>query len=118
MSTSAISVSQSASAARESGRLIYVGMAVLFIAVAVTGFAPRSLAIVTGQMPVPPLIVHFHAATMSSWLALFLAQTLLMRSGRAAVHQSLGALSFLIAPARPCELTTMFIALVSSGAVK
>src|SRR5688572_7189637 len=114
MSTSAISVSQSASAARESGRLIYVGMAVLFIAVAVTGFAPRSLAIVTGQMPVPPLIVHFHAATMSSWLALFLAQTLLMRSGRAAVHQSLGALSFLIAPAMFLTMSLLVVG-ISAG---
>lgn len=97
MSATAIEA-QSAARVRESGQPIYVVMAVLFIVVAVGGFAPRSLAIVTGQMAVPPPIVHVHAAAMSTWLALFLAQTLLMRSGRVAVHRSLGAASFVVAP--------------------
>jgi hypothetical protein len=94
---------------RESGQIIYVGMAALFIVVAVTGFAPRSLAIVTGQMPVPAFIVHVHAATMSAWLALFLAQTLLMRNGRSAVHRSVGAASFVIAPAMLLTMSMLVI---------
>jgi hypothetical protein len=109
MSTSAISVSRPASSVRESGQAIYVGMAALFIVVAVIGFGPRSLAIVTGQMPVPALIVHIHAATMSAWLALFLAQTLLMRSGRHAAHRSLGVASFVIAPAMFITMSLLVI---------
>jgi hypothetical protein len=89
-------------------------MAVLFIVVAVSGFGPRSLAIVTGQMPVPPLIIHVHAATMSLWLVLFLAQALLMRSGRAAVHQSLGTVSFVLAPAMFLTMSTIVIGISAS----
>ena len=99
MNTEAISVRSRAVAEQETTRFIYVFMAVLFVVVAVAGFAPRSVAIVMGERPVPQLIVHLHAAMMSAWLVLFLAQTLLMASGRAAVHRSLGMASFVIAPA-------------------
>lgn len=114
MSTEAISVSRVTAGAVESGRYFYVGMAVLFIAVAVTGFAPRSLAIVTGNMPVPPPIIHLHAASMTAWLLLFLAQTLLMNRGRAALHASLGAVSFVLAPLITGTLVTLVI--VNAGA--
>jgi len=109
MSTQAISVSQAAAGARASGRYLYVGMAVLFIAVAVTGFGPRSLAIVTGNMPVPPPIIHLHAASMAAWLLLFLTQTLLMSRGRAALHVSLGAVSFVLAPLITFTLLTLVV---------
>jgi hypothetical protein len=109
MSTEAISVSRAAADARESSRFFYVGMAILFIVVAVAGFAPRSLAIVTGNMPVPPPIVHLHAASMSAFLLLFLAQTLLMNRGRAAVHASLGAASFVLAPLMAVTMATLVV---------
>jgi len=73
-------------------------MAILFIVVAVTGFTPSSVAIVTGARPTPPLIVHLHAAAMSAWLILLLAQTLFMASGRPDVHKSLGVASFILGP--------------------
>ena len=109
MSTEALSVSRSAAGTRESGRYFYVGMAILFIAVAVAGFAPRSLAIVAGNMPVPPPIVHLHAASMTAWLLLFLTQTLSMSSGRAALHASLGAASFVLAPLITLTLATLVV---------
>jgi hypothetical protein len=84
-------------------------MAVLFIAVAVAGFGPRSLAIVTGQMAVPPPIIHLHAASMAAWLLLFLAQTLLINRGRPALHASLGAASFVLAPLITLTLTTLVV---------
>lgn len=99
MSSTAIPANVRQEASREATRSIYVFMAILFVIVAVVGFAPRSLAIVTGARPVPPLIVHLHAATMSAWLVLLLAQTSLMASGRPAVHKSLGAVSFVLGPA-------------------
>ena len=51
-------------------RTFYAGMAWLFVVVAVVGFAPRSLAIVSGTMKTPPLVVHLHAAVMASWVSL------------------------------------------------
>lgn len=99
MNTTAISASAHTVASREASRSIYVFMAILFIIVAVTGFAPRSIAIVTGERAVPPLIVHFHAAAMSSWLLLLLAQTTLIARGRPDIHRKLGVASFVLGPA-------------------
>lgn len=115
MNTRAISVPQAAVSARESGRYFYVGMAVLFIAVAVTGFAPRSVAIVTGNMPVPPPIIHLHAASMAAWLLLFLSQTVLQSRGRTALHASLGAVSFVLAPLITVTLATLVVSTASSA---
>jgi hypothetical protein len=115
VSSEAISVSQSAATMREAGRYFYVGMAVLFIAVAVAGFGPRSLAIVTGNMPVPPPIIHVHAAAMTAWLLMFLAQTLLMSNGRAALHASLGAVSFVLAPLITATLVTLVVLTAGSA---
>lgn len=45
-------------------RHFHAAMAWFFVLVAITGFAPRSLAIVSGRMPVPPLVVHLHAVLL------------------------------------------------------
>jgi hypothetical protein len=113
MSTSAIRVEAQSVVSRDSTRSIYVVMAVLFIIVAVTGFAQRSLAIVTGSRPVPPLIVHLHAATMSLWLVLLLAQATFMATGRRQLHMSLGAASLVLGPA----MFLLMCALVMRGFV-
>jgi hypothetical protein len=84
---------------RGTGRPIYVFTALLFLAAAVIGFGPNSAAILTGEMPRPPPIVHVHAALMLTWLLLFLAQSTLMATGRARLHQTLGVVSFVLAPA-------------------
>jgi hypothetical protein len=81
------------------GRHVYVFTAVLFIVVAIAGFAPRSIRILSGTLPTPPVIVHVHAALMSAWLLLVLAQASLIAVGRRAVHQTLGLASFVLAPA-------------------
>lgn len=109
MSASAIRVEVRPVASREAARSIYVFMAVMFVVVAVTGFAPRSLAIVTGARPVPPLIVHLHAATMSSWLALLLAQTIFAGRKRLDIHRSLGMVSFFLGPAMFAVMSTLVI---------
>jgi hypothetical protein len=108
MTASVIPVPEATAQVREQ-RLIYVGMAVLFVAVAVTGFLPRSLGIVTGELPVPPLIIHLHAATMAAWLALLLSQTVLMSKRRVAVHASLGAVSFVLAPVMFVTMATIVV---------
>ncbi len=79
-------------------RLFHAGMAWLFVVVAVTGFAPRSLAIVTGLMPLPPLVVHLHAAVMASWVTLLAVQATLSLTGRMDLHRKWGLASLVVAP--------------------
>ncbi|HEY9183133.1 MAG TPA: hypothetical protein VIQ99_08035 [Gammaproteobacteria bacterium] len=85
-------------------RWVYVLTAALFAAVAIVGFAPRSMAILAGELRFPPLIVHVHAALMVAWLGLLLAQTLLVAKDRTALHMKLGLASLVVAP---CLWATM-----------
>lgn len=41
---------------------------------------------------------HFHAAVMTSWFGLLIAQPLLVKSGQSALHRKLGRTSFVLAP--------------------
>jgi len=80
-------------------RWIYVFMALWFIAAVLVGFAPNAAGILAGELPSPPLVIHAHAAVMVSWLALLLAQTTLMATGRRTLHMTLGLASLALAPA-------------------
>ena len=84
-------------------RWVYVFMAVLFIAIVFTGFIPESLskiaAVGAGERPPFPLVLHFHAALMGSFLVLLLAQTVLAASGRLEFHRRLGIAAAMLAPA-------------------
>jgi hypothetical protein len=66
--------------------------------VAIAGFAPRSLAIVSGKMPPPPLVVHLHAAVMASWVTLLAVQATLSLQGRMDLHKRWGLASLVVAP--------------------
>jgi hypothetical protein len=79
-------------------RHFHAGMAWLFVIVAVAGFAPRSLAIVAGTMPSPPLVVHLHAAVMASWVGLLAMQASLSQAGRMDLHRKWGLASLVVAP--------------------
>ena len=81
-------------ARRTSDRPFYLFMTLLLLVTAVAGFAPRSAAIVTGASPVPPPVVHLHAALMLSWLVLLVTQATLVANGRVALHRTLGTLSY------------------------
>ena len=84
-------------------RWIYVFMAVWFIAIVLVGFIPDSamkIALVrAGARPPFPLVLHMHAVVMGSFLLLLLAQTLLMATGRKALHMQLGVLGAVLAAA-------------------
>lgn len=75
-------------------RWIFVFMAVWFIAIVLAGFIPDSLVKIemvrTGQRPPFPLVLHFHAILMGTFLMLLLAQTTLMATGRQGRHMQLG----------------------------
>lgn len=84
-------------------RWIFVGMAVWFIVIVLTGFIPDSIMKVgmvqSGARPPFPIVMHMHAVLMGSFLLLLLAQTTLMATGHKAYHRQLGLLAFVLAPA-------------------
>jgi hypothetical protein len=53
--------------------------------------------VMTGQPPLPP-IIHLHALVFTAWLAVFVAQTTLVLTGRTAVHRRLGLAAMALAP--------------------
>lgn len=84
-------------------RWIFVGMAVWFIAIVLTGFIPDSIgkiaAVKAGQHPPFPLILHVHAVLMASFLLLLLVQSVMMATGRTALHKQVGIAAFVLVPA-------------------
>lgn len=84
-------------------RWIYVITAASFVAIVLAGFIPSSIqklaAVEAGQRPPFPAILHVHAVLMGSFLLLLLAQTVLVATGRCALHKRLGLASMVIAPA-------------------
>ena len=94
---------------RSSDPPLYWFMTLLFLATAVAGFAPSSASILSGAIPVPPLIVHLHAACMLTWLVLLVTQASLVRGGRLALHRALGTWSYAAATALLVALVTVTI---------
>lgn len=84
-------------------RWIYVITAASFVVIVLAGFIPSSLekiaAVQSGARPPFPMLMHVHAALMGSFLLLLLAQTILVATGRCALHRRLGLVSMIIAPA-------------------
>jgi hypothetical protein len=84
-------------------RWIFVFMAAWFIAIVLTGFIPDALMKVAmvkaGARPPFPLVLHMHAVLMGSFLLLLLAQSVMMATGRNALHQQVGIAAFVLAPA-------------------
>jgi len=83
-------------------RWIYVFTAALFVAIVLTGFIPDSLekiaAVQAGTRPPFPIVLHMHAVLMASFMAVLLAQTTLMATGRCELHMRVGIAAFVIAP--------------------
>jgi hypothetical protein len=84
-------------------RWIFVAMAVWFIAIVLIGFIPDALgkiaAVKAGTHPPFPPILHVHAVLMGSFLLLLLAQSLMMATGRSALHKQVGIAAFVLVPA-------------------
>lgn len=83
-------------------RWIFVFMAVMLIAVTLTGFVPDSFAKVAlvenGGRPPFPAVLHVHALTTGAWLLLLLAQSVLGALGRFDWHKALGMTAVLLGP--------------------
>jgi hypothetical protein len=87
--------------AHAADRWIFVGMAVWFIAITLTGFIPDSMMKVgmvkAGLRPPFPIVLHMHAIVMGSFLLVLLAQAWLMATGRRAYHMQLGMVGYALA---------------------
>jgi len=83
-------------------RRFYAAMAVFFFVTALTGFVPSSIgkiaAIQAGLRPPFSWLLHAHAVIMGSWIALLLAQALLVARRNVDLHRRLGLASFVLAP--------------------
>jgi hypothetical protein len=89
--------------ARAIDRWIYVFTAGSFIVIALAGFIPDSLhkaeLVRAGRRSPFPLVLHFHAVLMGSFLLLLLAQATLMATGRRDLHRRLGRVAMVLVPA-------------------
>jgi hypothetical protein len=84
-------------------RWIFVFTAAWFILIVLVGFIPDSVmkigAVQAGQRPPFPLVLHFHAVLMGSFLVLLLTQATLMATGRCELHKRVGIVAFALVPA-------------------
>jgi uncharacterized membrane protein YozB (DUF420 family) len=71
----------------------FVAMACLFPLLVLAGFIPDYVVIFGGQLKVH-WFSHLHGVIMSSWLVMFLTQSLLVAKGNISRHRQLGMLSF------------------------
>lgn len=74
------------------GRYFFVKMAILFLIVALIGFIPSYQMIYSGQIK-PHWFAHVHGAIMTSWLLIFLTQSILAAKGNLKFHRRLGLFS-------------------------
>jgi len=78
-------------------RSFYATMSVVAAAVIVAGFASTYGPKVLSGAPAVPLVIHLHAALFACWLALFVAQTLLVMRGHVLAHMRLGRAGMVLA---------------------
>ena len=98
-------------------RWIYVITVSLFMLLVLLGFVPDSLtkiaAVNAGERPPFPIVMHVHAVLMGTFMVLLWTQTVLMATGRGALHRQLGIASFIVAPAMVAAgfllATTMYV---------
>jgi hypothetical protein len=83
-------------------RWIFVAMAAWFIVIVLVGFVPDALGMIAevkaGTRPPFPLVLHVHAVLMASFLLLLLAQSVMMATGRCALHKQVGIAAFVLVP--------------------
>lgn len=76
-------------------RYFFVVMAFLFLTIAVVGFAPSYRDMYAGVFPIH-WFAHVHGALMTSWLLIFITQTLLSATGSLKFHRQLGLFSVVL----------------------
>ncbi|NIJ54689.1 hypothetical protein [Dyadobacter arcticus] len=97
MNTSTVSyTTNGAKPSKKKARYFFLVMAILFPVVAFLGFFPSAQMMNEGALEVH-WITHVHSAVMTSWLLLYLTQTILSVTGNLKYHRRLGLLSVVLA---------------------
>ena len=86
---------------QRSSRRLFVSAAVLIAISVFVGFSRTHYLHRWFHKPNLSLFLHVHAAVMSSWIALFLIQALLIPAGKTAFHRKLGLLGMVLATLVP-----------------
>src|SRR5438132_666935 len=84
-------------ATRSAEHRFFSTMSVVAAVVVLTGFANTYPAKVLSADAAVPAVVHLHAAVFTSWLILFVVQTLLVMRGNIKLHQQLGTAGIALA---------------------
>lgn len=92
-------------------RYFYLGMSLLVATVVIFGFGQTIGANLLHPDTPRPLILHIHAVVFSSWVALFIAQSALIRSSRVALHRRLGIFGALLGGVLPVLGVTTALAM-------
>ena len=71
-------------------------MSALLIAAVFLGFAPTYYLRPASATPIPPYL-HVHGAAMTTWFLLLLAQSVLIATGRRAIHRKTGVAGVVVA---------------------
>src|SRR5689334_21270876 len=82
---------------RQSEHRFYVVAALAAAVIVLVGFSRTYYLKEFFQTPPLLPIIHLHGALFSSWIVLFIAQTLLVSSHRTRLHMKLGIAGFLLA---------------------
>lgn len=102
-------------------RRLYVGLAMLAIAMALVGFWRTYFGPLLAGTADKPAIIHVHAAVYVGWLAIFLTQAVLAATGRVAAHMKLGRFAIgygvLVVAAGLLATFGMFVLRVRAGDV-
>ena len=75
-------------ASRRSG--FFLGMAIVFLAIALTGFSTTFFIPLAREAFVAPAVVHVHGMLLFGWLLLFVLQATLIRQRKVRLHRRLG----------------------------
>jgi hypothetical protein len=79
---------------RSTDRIFFPILTLLLLVTVWIGFAPTYYAAGMIHAPLPDALIHVHAALMTGWLALLIAQTGLVSAGRTDLHRKLGLYGF------------------------
>ena len=77
-------------------RWFYIGAALFVMLVSLVGFAPSIVDQSRRNAPLTSIVIG-HGAAAASWLVLFLAQSLLVATGRTSVHRRVGRIGPVLA---------------------
>jgi len=88
--------------AADRAQRFYVGIAQFSLMAVAIGFSTTYFIPMGRRTFSAPLVVHLHGACALAWLSLFLAQGLLVRSGRTKLHKRLGQVGLPLALAIWC----------------